>query len=169
MKGFLIFLEQTEFSNWVRDAPTIWAFPTILFLHTLGMGIVAGGSAMISVIVLGFWPRAPIKPFARMFPLLWVAFGVNAVTGTMMLVADATNKLTSLDFYIKMALVFAGLFVLIRMRRQIFEDPQIDQVPLSGNAKMLAWVSLACWFGAITAGRLLAYVGPGSVTAGGAH
>ena len=169
MKGFLIFLEQTEFSNWVRDSPTIWAFPTILFLHTLGMGIVAGGSTMISVIVLGFWPRVPIKPFARMFPLLWVAFGVNAVTGTMMLVADATNKLTSLDFYIKMALVFAGLFVLIRMRRQIFGDPQIDQVPLSGNTKMLAWASLACWFGAITAGRLLAYVGPGSATAGGAH
>ena len=169
MKGFLNFLEQTEFSNWVRDAPTIWAFPTILFLHTLGMAIVAGGSAMISVIVLGFWPAAPIKPFARMFPLLWVAFGVNAVTGTMMLVADATNKLTSLDFYIKMALVFAGLFVLIRMRRQIFGDPQIDQVPLSGNTKMLAWASLACWFGAITAGSLLAYVGPGSATAGGAH
>ena len=59
MKGFLNFLEQTEFSNWVRDAPTIWAFPTILFVHTLGMGIVAGGSTMISVIVLGFWPRAP--------------------------------------------------------------------------------------------------------------
>jgi hypothetical protein len=89
-----------------------------------------------------------------------VAFGVNAVTGTMMLVADATTKLTMLDFYIKMALVFAGLFVLIRMRRQIFEDPELDQVPLSGNAKMLAWASLACWFGAIVAGRLMAYVGP---------
>ena len=85
---------------------------------------------------------------------------LNAVTGTMMLMADATIKLTTTDFYIKMALVFAGLFVLIRMRRQIFEDPQLDQVPVSGNAKMLAWASLVCWFGAITAGRLLAYVGP---------
>ena len=169
MKEFLLSLEQSGFGNWVRDAPTIWAFPTILFLHTLGMAIVAGGSAMLSLIVLGFWPAVPIKPFGRMFPLLWVAFAVNAVTGTMMLVADATNKLTSLDFYIKMALVFAGLFVLIRMRRQIFENPQIDQVPLSGGAKMLAWVSLACWFGAITAGRLLAYVGPGSANAGGAR
>jgi hypothetical protein len=158
MKDFLVFLEQTEFSQWVRDAPTIWAFPTILVLHTIGMAIVAGGSAMISLIVLGFWPAAPIKPFARLFPYLWVGFGVNAVTGTMMLVADASTKLTTLDFYIKMALVFAGLFVLIRIRRQIFEDPQLDRVPLSGNAKMLAWASLACWFGAITSGRLLAYV-----------
>jgi hypothetical protein len=166
MKELLVSLEQSGLGSWVRDAPTIWAFPTILFLHTLGMAIVAGGSAMLSLMVLGFWPAAPMKPFARMFPWLWVAFGVNAVTGTMMLVADATNKLTSLDFYIKMALVFAGMFVLIQMRRQIFENPKLDDVPLSGSAKLLAWASLACWFGAITAGRLLAYVGPGSASGG---
>ena len=113
---------------------------------------------MISLIVLGFWPAAPIRPFGRLFPYLWVGFGVNAVTGTMMLLADATTKLTMLDFYLKMAFVFAGLFLLIRMRRQIFEDPKLDEIPLSGRAKMLAWASLACWFGAITAGRLMAYV-----------
>ena len=123
MTQFLAYLEQMEFSQWVRDAPTIWAFPTILFLHTLGMAIVAGGSTMISLIVLGFWPAVPIKPFARMFPLLWVAFGVNAVTGTMMLLADASTKMRTPDFYVKMALVFAGLFVLIRMRRQIQVTP----------------------------------------------
>jgi hypothetical protein len=158
MHAFLVFLENMAFSQWVKDAPTIWAFPTILIVHTLGMSIVAGVSAMISLVVLGFWPAVPIKPFERAFPLLWWGFGINAVTGTMMLVADATTKLTSLDFYLKMAFVFAGLYVLIRMRRQIFEDPQLDKVPVTGNAKILAWASLACWFGAIVAGRLLAYV-----------
>jgi len=93
-----------------------------------------------------------------MFPVLYAGFGVNAVTGTMLLLGDAKAKLTTPDFYIKMVLVFAGLYVLIRMRRRIFEDPQIDRVPLSGNAKMLAWASLGCWFGAIISGRLLAYV-----------
>ena len=113
---------------------------------------------MIDLMVLGFWPAVPMKPFARVFPLLWFGFGINAVTGTMMLVADATTKLTTVDFYIKMAFVFAGLYVLIRMRRQIFDDPQLDQAPVSGSAKVLAWASLACWFGAIISGRLLAYV-----------
>ena len=158
MKEFLVFLENMAFSRWVKDAPTIWAFPTILIVHTLGMSIVAGVSAMLSLIVLGFWPAVPMKPFARVFPLLWFGFGINAVSGTMMLGADATTKLTTLDFYIKMAFVFGGLFVLIRMRRQIFGNTQLDRVPLSGNAKMLAWASLGCWFGAIIAGRLLAYV-----------
>ena len=158
MHDFLVFLENMEFSMWVKNAPTIWAFPTILIVHTLGMSIVAGVSAMLSLVVLGFWPAVPMKPFARAFPLLWFGFGINAVTGTMMLVADATTKLTTLDFYLKMVFVFAGLYVLIRMRRQVFENPQLDRVPLPGNAKMLAWASLACWFGAIVSGRLLAYV-----------
>lgn len=162
MKEFLSLLDNSALGNWVRDAPTIWAFPTILVLHTIGMGIVAGGSTMISLIMLGFWPDVPIRPFARVFPYMWAAFGVNAITGTLMLVADASNKLMSLDFYIKMALVFAGLYLLIRIRRQIFENPQLDMVPLPGKAKVLAWASIACWFGAITSGRLLAYVGPGS-------
>jgi hypothetical protein len=158
MKEFLHALEDTAFSTWVREAQTVWAFPTILVLHTLGMAIVAGGSTMISLVLLGFWPDAPIKPFARLFPFMWAGFALNAITGTMLLMADASTKLTLLDFYIKMVLVFAGLFVLIRMRRQVFEDPQLDKAPVSGSAKVLAWAALACWFGAITSGRLLAYV-----------
>jgi len=61
--------------------------------------------------------------------------------------------------------VFAGFFLLIRMRRRIFENPKLDEVPLPGNVKLLAWASLACWLGAITAGRLLAYVGPAAAKA----
>lgn len=165
MKEFLDSVQNSGLGDWVRDAPTIWAFPTILFLHTFGMAIVAGGSAMLSLMVLGFWPAVPMKQFGRMFPWLWVAFWINAVTGTLMLVGDATNKLTNLDFYVKMVLVFAGMYVLVQMRRQIFNDPKLDDAPRSSRAKLLAWASLACWFGAITAGRLLAYVGPGSANA----
>lgn len=158
MHNFLVYLENLSFSQWVKDAPTVWAFPTILVLHTIGMAIVAGGSGIISLILLGFWPGAPLKPFARAFPWFWAAFWLNAITGTMMLIADATTKLTTPDFYIKMAFVLVGIYLLVRMRRQVFDDPQLDEAPVSANAKVLAWASLACWFGAIIAGRLLAYV-----------
>jgi hypothetical protein len=158
MHAFLEFLENLAFSQWVKNAPTIWAFPTILVLHTIGMGIVAGGSAMLSLMILGFWPAVPMKPFVRVFPYMWAAFWLNAVTGTMMLIADATTKLTMLDFYLKMTFVFTGIYLLARTRRQVFDDPQLDKAPVTGNAKMLAWASLGCWFGAIIAGRLMAYV-----------
>ena len=107
--NFLNTLEQMPFSIWVRESSSIWAFPTFLVVHTIGMSIVAGLSAMISLAVLGFWPKMPIRPMERLFPLIWIGFWVNAATGTVLLIADAATKLTNWDFYVKMAFVFAGV------------------------------------------------------------
>ncbi len=163
MLEFFKSLEQSPISLWVRESGSVWSFPTILLLHTLGMSIVAGGSAIMDLALLGFWPlKAPVKPLDKYFPLIWAGFWLNLATGSLMLMADATSKLTNPDFYVKMAFVAAGLVLLYVMRKKVFGDPQLDQVPPSRMAKGLAWASLICWFGAITAGRLLAYVGPAS-------
>ncbi len=82
------------------------------------------------------------------------------MTGTILLIADATTKLTNPDFYVKMTFIFVGIMTLRAMRTKVFEDPRLDTAPVSGVAKRLAWVSLLSWSGAITAGRLLAYLGP---------
>lgn len=161
MMDFLAGLENSGLGVWIRESGTIWSFPTILLLHTLGMSIVAGGNAMIDLVLLGFWPGTmPIKPLEKYFPLIWAGFWLNAITGTLLLVADATTKLTNPDFYVKMAFIFAGVAVLYVMQKRVFRDPILDENPVPATAKGLAWASLLCWFGAITAGRLLAYVGP---------
>ena len=64
--NFLNALEQMPFSVWVRESSSIWAFPTFLVLHTIGMSIVAGLSAMIDLVLLGFWPKMPVKPLVRL-------------------------------------------------------------------------------------------------------
>ena len=97
MMDFLNSLEELKFSIWVREAPSIWAFPTFLLLHTLGMSIVAGLSAMLDMVLLGFWPKVPIKPLERLYPLMWTGFWINLVTGTVLLMADATTKLANWD------------------------------------------------------------------------
>ena len=81
-------------------------------------------------------------------------------------IADATTKLTNWDFYVKMACVFSGVAVLYVMRNKVFGDPELDKGPVSSSARNLAWLSLVCWFGAITAGRLMAYLGPVSGLSG---
>src|ERR1700690_899099 len=136
--NFLNSLEQMPFSIWVRESSSIWAFPTFLVVHTIGMAIVAGLSAMMSLVILGFWPRMPIKPLERLFPLIWVGFWVNAVTGTVLLIADASTKLTNWDFGVKMAFVFAGVWLLTRTRKQVFASPQLDRGSLPIGAKGLA-------------------------------
>lgn len=158
MADLFTWLESLPLSRFIRESNSLWAFPMFLFAHTLGMSIVAGGASLIDLALLGCWPRsAPLKPLERMYPAIWIGFWVNLVTGTVLLAADATKRLTNPDFFIKMFCVFAGLFLLSTMRRKVFDDPQLDTAPVSTQAKLLAWLSLVCWFGAILTGRLLAY------------
>ena len=157
---FLGSIEQTSLSMWVRESGSIWAFPTILVLHTMGMSIVAGLSGLIDLRLLGMWPQMRFKPLESLYPLMWWGFILNAITGPLLLMSDAATKGRNPDFYLKMVFILIGVVVLKRMRTSVFGNPHIDSKPVPADARNLAWVSLACWLGAITAGRLLAYVGP---------
>lgn len=157
---FLRWLEQTGFSMWVSSSGSIWAYPTILFLHTMGMATVVGVSAGIDLRILGFAPEVPLAPLTRFFPLMWAGFGINALSGTALLIADATTKLTSPVFYVKIVFIALALINLRLMKARVLRDPLVDKSPATTNAKILAVTSLFCWFGAITAGRLMAYLGP---------
>jgi len=156
MMEFLSKIEQLPYSMWVLQTP----YSTILFLHSIGMALVAGFSAVIDLRLLGFAPKIPVKPMEKLFPWMWWGFALNLVTGSSLLMADATTKGTNPDFWVKMVFVFTGIVILRMIQKKVFGNPQLDVAPLSGTAKGLAWVSLICWLGAITAGRLLAYVGP---------
>jgi hypothetical protein len=148
MMEFLKTLENSAFSQWVTGSSSVFAFPSILLLHTIGMGVVVGISAGINLRILGLAPALKLAPMEKFFPLLWIGFFVNAITGT------------NWDFYVKMAFIALAIVLLQTMRKRIFRDPMIDQKPFTSNEKVLAFLSLVCWLGAITAGRLLAYVGP---------
>lgn len=160
MTGFLVAIEQLAFSTWVRESGSILAYPTVLWLHTMGMAMIAGISGVIDLRLLGFAPKIPIKPLERLYSLMWTGFWINAATGVALLMADASTKLINPAFYVKMLFVLAAVWLLSRMRNKVFADPNLDTAPVSSSAKNLAWASLVCWLGAITAGRLLGYVGP---------
>ena len=157
---FLSWLEQLSYSTWVRESPSLWAFPALLFVHTLGVSLVAGGSAVISFALLGLWPAGSLKPLERLFPVIWFGFWINLFTGVSIFFKDASIYGRNPDVYVKLAFVAAGVLVMSVLRKRVFGAPDLDAGSVPGKAKMLAWASLACWFGAIVAGRLIAYVGP---------
>jgi hypothetical protein len=160
MMDFLRVIEQSSFSQWVVTSSSVLAYPTILLLHTVGMGVVVGISAGIDLRILGLAPALPLAPLEKFFPLLWVGFWVNAVTGLALLAADATTKFSNIDFYVKMVFIAAAVVTLQMIRKRVFRDPLVDKKPFSSDAKILAIISIICWVGAITAGRLLGYLGP---------
>jgi len=157
---FLRLIEHSSFSQWVTGSSSVLAFPTILLFHTIGMGVVVGINAGIDLRILGLAPALPLAPMEKFFPFLWIGFWVNAFTGVILLAADATTKVTNPDFYVKMGFIALAIINLRMIRNRVFRDPFIDKKPMTSDAKVLAVTSMIFWLGAITAGRLMAYVGP---------
>jgi hypothetical protein len=143
---FLHWLENTGFSSWVRESPSIFAFPVILLIHTIGMGLCVGVSAGIDMRILGFAPSLRLAPFEKYFPILWLGFWMNAVTGTILVMQDASAKLTNVDFYVKMIFIALALVNLRMIRKHVFQDPQLDNAPFRNMRRfrgavfiLLAW------------------------------
>jgi hypothetical protein len=164
MLHFLSQIEGSSFCSWVRDSPSVWAYPTVLLLHTIGMTLVVAISAGIGLRVLGFAPALPIAPMEKFFPILWTGFWMNVATGLVLLAIDATMKLTNPDFYVKMLFVALGVTFARMLQNRLYHKPPGEKTGLFANTKFLAAASLIFWIGAMTCGRLLAYVGPGSGT-----
>ena len=154
-------LEGSSFSIWLKESPSIWGYATILFVHTVGLSFAVGPSVAIDLRLLGVGRRLPIVPFEAFFKVIWIGFWVNAVSGTVLFVTDATTKLANPLFFVKMTFVFMAVGVMIVIRRRVFRDPDLDGKPVAVLAKCLAVASIVCWFGAITAGRFMSYVGGG--------
>jgi len=151
---FFIWLETSALSVWVRESPSVFAFPIILACHTVGMGFLAGMNAAIALRLLGFAPGVPLAAARRVFPVLWAGFWLNAVSGVVLLIGYPTKALTNPVFYFKLLCVALGLVVQTVIRRRLLEDEQSD-VPFWG--KMFACASLAVWTAVIFSGRFLAY------------
>jgi hypothetical protein len=151
-------LAQSSFSTWLLSSNSIWAYPTVLTLHTFGMMVLVGAALMIDLRLLGFGRAIPLQSMTRLFRIIWAAFALNAVTGTMLFIADADKRAPELIFWTKLAFVAVGLLTAARIRRMNFQGGA-EPVVISSGAKRLAVISLVAWSAAITAGRLLAYVG----------
>jgi hypothetical protein len=159
--GVLVWLEQSGFGTWVREAPTLWAYPTILFLHTVGLGFLVGINVAIDLRILGVAATMPLAPMEKLFPLMWAGFWVNALSGVALLVADATTKLVNPVFYVKMAFIALGVANMAWSKKQLFREPdELIMQPASARARRVAIASLVFWVGATTAGRLMGYLGP---------
>lgn len=155
MMSWIANLEQTALSVWIRETPSLLGFPTILFLHTLGLAMLAGLSVGIDIWLLvgrGGVVRASVDGLHR---VMWAGFGINAASGILLLIAYPAKALTNWLFYAKLILVGLAVWLAERIRAEIAATN--DGASIGIGARRLAWWSLAIWAGTILAGRLLAY------------
>lgn len=154
---FLQAIEDTGFSTWLRESESPFAFYFILLFHTFGLALLVGANVVVDLRLLGVARAIPLAPLQRLFRPMWAGFAINAVTGILLVIAYPTKSLTNLDFYVKLALIGIALWVMQRLNKRVFGDSALSEEEMISRGARLAKWSLILWFGAITAGRLLAY------------
>lgn len=143
-------------AEWTRQSPSLLAYPTILTLHSIGLGVVVGASAIISFRLLGVGRQIRLTSLTPLYPIIWWSFGLNAASGFLLFIADATTKAIQPIFWAKLAFIAAAIVTVARAKKRI--DSAGDAAAEAPGARALAGASLVAWTGAITAGRFMAYM-----------
>ena len=152
----LEWIETTQLGLWLRESPSVWAFPTVLTLHTVGLAVLIGASWVLDLRLLGVGRQVPLTAFRWVFPTIAVGLIINLLTGVLLFIKNAATWGVALPFFIKMGLVVASVATLLPIRSLVLRSGD-QQREVGGNARMLAVASILAWAAAVTAGRLLAY------------
>jgi hypothetical protein len=157
MTSLLDALENTWLSTTLRDSPNVFLYPTILAFHTLGLAFFVGISSAIALRILGVAPGLPLAPFRKFFPVMWLGFFFNAVSGLLLLIIEPTKFLTMIDFYVKLLAIAGSVYCNRLLYVGRFRSPVTAEAPVRPGDRFLAGTILFLWGVAITAGRLTAY------------
>ena len=157
---FLVWLENSGLGAWVNQSSSIFlGYPGVLLVHTLGMTLLVGTNVIVGLRLLGFAPQVSVAETRRLFPIMWTGLVLSAISGVLLLIAKATTMMVNPAFFIKMLAIVLAVSIFFPMRNKVFRDPLLDKRPIQTNGKVLAAMSLTLWLTAITAGRMMAYVG----------
>ena len=118
MLTLLARLELTPFSVWVRESPSLFAFPFILYLHTLGLAMLAGINVGLDVWLLAR-KSAPSFDLTSIYRVMWLGFGINLLSGLALLAAYPAKALTNWVFFAKLTAVVLGVYVLQQLKGEL--------------------------------------------------
>ena len=150
-------LQNSTFTDWFLGSPSIWAYPTVLTLHTVGMAILVGASFVINLRVLQVSGLIPLHRLQPLYRFIWIGFTINLVSGLILFMTEAADRVADPVFGVKMASIAVALALGVVVKRRAI-DPTGAPPVATVQTRSLAAVSLGMWTIAIVAGRLMAYL-----------
>jgi hypothetical protein len=157
-----------EFAEWLQSTPfsiTIQSnglvIPLLQSIHILTIGVVFVSILMIVLRVLGS-VRAD-EPFAAVWGRFapWTRSGlvVMLVTGVLLAIGEPIRQVSSLSFWLKMALLSIGVASAVAFGRALKPATLIvvEGAPFSLATKSAAVATLVLWLAVIFLGRAIAY------------
>jgi hypothetical protein len=156
----LAWLENTEFAVWERSE-TLWGWPLTLTIHVLGTAIVIGLIFIISLRLLGLFETIPYASLNRLFPVLWIAFAVEFLTGVALWITKPTRYVADAAFVLKFLLVIVGVVLTTQFYGTIKREAALWEAAGAVSSREVKFVAanLLVWCIVLIAGRLTAYLG----------
>ena len=150
MMEFFQWVEDTGLGVYIREDP--WGFAIALAAHSIGMGMAMGVVIVSTLRALNVLKQIPLLAHANLYPTAWAGFFINLISGLALYVSHATEYSYQLVFMMKLSLIVLGGVLF----KQMIDSAQINGDE-AGKTKLMAFLSLASWLGAIITGRLMAY------------
>ena len=155
--AFFRSLQTSSFTDWFLGSDSIWTYPTVLTLHTVGMAILVGASFVIHLRVLQVAGAIPLRRLLPLYRFVWIGFAINLLSGLILFATEAADRIVDPVFYVKMASIAAALCLGAMVKRRVIVRQGAPEVT-TGPSRSMAAASLALWAIAIVAGRLMAYL-----------
>jgi hypothetical protein len=153
-------LESSPFSVWVKG-DSLWGWPFVVTIHTLGTAVVIGLIFIITLRLLGLFETIPYTSLKRLFPVLWVAFVVEFATGFALWATKPTRYVVDGAFLLKFLFVIVGIALTVylygTMKREAASWDTSGTVSSNG-VKFIAPTLLA-WCTVLVLARLTAMLG----------
>jgi hypothetical protein len=155
--SFFRSLQDSAFTDWFLGSDSVWTYPTVLTLHTVGLAILVGASIVIHLRILQVGAAVPLARLRPLYRFIWTGFTINLISGLVLFVTQAADRVVDPIFYIKMGSIALALWFGSIVRRRAIDRPDVPAREM-GATKRLALASLALWTTAIVTGRLMAYL-----------
>jgi len=153
-------LQGSALGHFMRESGP-WTYAVVNLAHILGVASLFGSLLILDLRLLGAWRRIPLALLAdAAVPVATAGFIVAAASGAGLLATKATEYVGNPFLYIKFPAIAIGLVNVAAVnispawrarRTRELSSREVRQLAVMGGT------SLACWFTAIAAGRMIAY------------
>ncbi len=155
MEALLDALAQSGIAQYLRFSR--WGYAAVNTAHVFSIALLVGSIFTMDLKLFGAWPRIAHDALVRV--LLPVAFGgflVALITGPLLFLTRPTEYIELGVFQLKLALIIIGALsaIIAHLAYGLWLEKADRPARLRTGA-----ISLICWFGALVAGRMIAFAG----------
>jgi hypothetical protein len=141
---------------------TKWGWPIAEIIHFTGLSFLMAAVGMFDLRMMGIARGIPLSALHRLIPFGVAGWIVCAITGFFFFISAPGQYLYNPAFQTKISLMIiaaANMIIFYLTAATAIRTTAATAIPIT-RCRIIAFISLACWVGVITSGRLITFFRP---------